>query len=374
MLVSHDGQLIIKQWPLTVWDLNFYFHAQPKLVYFLIAVVMTIAVIRMTSTPSQEKSFLGLAKRLVVSILCGIAVDIAILSLILCKLSHGPIDAFRFFTHNYLQGEVGELKLVDPDSLTVTASMALPERCSFARMALSTTVPGEMDSLVLLGDEFVHQLTWNSVSKELKLLPEWSKRYRTNGDGTFPGTGPAIFNGVTYFTDNTFPVSLYGHSYSMFSQPLNEFEKPLSVVHMTEKDSPPGFMFWSITVSPFVGDVLAWDIQGRSVQSRSAVDMSLHWEVKSMNTDCLTMAADKNHVYFSDHDMIPGDDTNKFLPWMKGSEEITKYLIVAHAQSGEVLVNVTISREDGVSPTMIVPGAHNDVIIGTSAGLSRLYA
>ena len=373
MLVTHDGLLVVKQWPFTVWDLNFLFHAQPKFMYLLIAIVTTVTAIRMTSIPTENKTIQGFTSHFAVSIIYGIVAVVIFLFAFLCKASHGPMDAFRFFTHNYLQGEVGELKLVDPDSLTVTASMALPERCSFARMALSTTVPGEMDSLVLLGDEFVHQLTWNSVSKELKLLPEWSKRYRTNGDGTFPGTGPAIFNGVTYFTDNTFPVSLYGHSYSMFSQPLNEFEKPLSVVHMTEKDSPPGFMFWSITVSPFVGDVLAWDIQGRSVQSRSAVDMSLHWEVKSMNADCLTMAADKNHVYFSDHDMMSGDDTNKFLPWMKQSNNVTKFLIVAHAQSGEVLVNVTISREGGISPTMIVPGAHNDVIIGTSVGISRLY-
>jgi hypothetical protein len=190
---------------------------------------------------------------------------------------------------------------------------------------------------------------------------------------TFPGTGPAIFNGVAYFTDNTFPVALSGHSYTMFSQPLTEFDKPLAAAPLTAPGSSPGFMFWSITVSPFEGDVLVWDIHGRSVQARRASDLSLHWEVRSMNADCLTIAADKKHVYFSDHSESPGDDVNAFIPWMKGVKDVTKYLIVADTGSGRVLVNATISREDGVFPSLIVPGAHNDVIIGTSVGISRLY-
>jgi hypothetical protein len=307
----------------------------------------------------------------------GFVAVVIMMSLLLTKLAGGRIDYARFFTNNFLQGEVGELKLIDPMTFDVTAEVLLPERCSFARMAMTTSTLGEVDKIVLTGDEFVHQVEWRSgrsnIPGELKNLPAWSKRYRTDGDGTFPGTGPAIFNDIAYFTDNTFPVSLSGQSYSMFSQPLNESIKALSSVPLTKAGVAPGFMFWSVTVSPFVGDILVWDIRGRSVQARRATDLSLHWEVESMNADCLTLAADRKHVYFSDHSHIPGDDINAFIPWMKEAKDVTKYLIVADTETGKVLVNATMSREDGIRPSMIVPGAHNDVIIGTSSGISRLY-
>jgi hypothetical protein len=373
MLVTHDGQLVIKQWPLMVQDLDFFFHAKPALLYFLIAIVTTISALRMTNIPAEEKTVRGLTIRHAISLLYGLVAVLVVMTLVLMKLANGPFDFVRFFSNNFLRGEVGELRLVDPDSLQVTAAITLPERCSFARMALTTSVPGELDTLVLLGDEFVHQVQWNSQTRELRNVPQWAKRYRTAGDGTFPGTGPAIFNDVAYFTDNTFAVALSGRSYTMFSQPLDEFDKPLLAAPLTEEGSSPGFMFWSITVSPFVGDVLAWDIRGRSVQARRASDLSLHWEVRSMNADCLTLAADKKHVYFSDHNVIPGQDVNAFLPWMRDIRDVTKYLIVADTETGRVLVNATISREDGIRPSMIVPGAHDDVIIGTSVGISRLY-
>mmetsp|Transcript_15492 Transcript_15492/g.29186 ORF Transcript_15492/g.29186 Transcript_15492/m.29186 type:complete len:559 (+) Transcript_15492:66-1742(+) len=373
MLVSHDGQLIIKQWPVVMRDVIFLFHGRPALMYFLIAVATTIITIRMTRTPSSEKSVGGLTRRLISSAVFGGLASVVAMAVVLTVLGNGRIDYVRFFTNNYLKGEVGELKLVDPISLEVTAAITLPERCSFARMALTTSIVNEVDSLVLLGDEFVHQLQWNSVSRELKYLPEWSKRYRTEGDGTFPGTGPAIFNNVAYFTDNTFPVTLFGRSYSMFSQPLDEFNAPLTSVSLTPPDSPPGFMFWSTTVSPFVGDVVVWDIRGRSVQSRKASDLSLHWEVEAMNADCVTIAADKKHVYFSDRDAIPSDSINSFISWMKQAKDVSMYFIVADTETGQVLVNTTMSRQDGIHPSMIVPGAYNDVIIGTPVGLSRLY-
>lgn len=373
MLVSHDGQLVVKQWPLVLRDMDFFFHAKPAMLYALLAAVTTITVLRMTRTPAKQRTLAGLGLRLVGSLLLGGAVALVILGVVLTKLANGRIDYVRFFSNNYLRGEVGELKLVDPLSLQVTAALTLPERCSFARMALTTSSRGEEDTLVLLGDEAVHQVKWNSLRRELTNVPLWSRRYRTNGDGTFPGTGPAIFNNTAFFTDNTFPVALSGRSYTMFSRPLDSFSGSLASAPLTPPGSAPGFMFWSITVSPFVGDVLVWDIRGRSVQARRASDLSLHWEVRSMNADCLTLAADRKHVYFSDHDVVPGDEVNGFVPFMREARDVTKYLIVADTETGRVLVNTSISREDGIRPSMIVPGAHDDVIIGTSVGISRLY-
>ena len=378
MLVTHDGQLVVKQWPLILRDLSFFFHAKPAILYTLLATAATISIFRLANAPADQKTVPAMTRRHAVSVVYCLIATLLIMSVILGKLAHGPFDAMRFFSYNYLQGELGELKLIDPDTLEITAALTLPERASFARMALTTSSPpteGEgVDTLVLLGDEFVHQVQWNSQRRELAGVPSWSRRYRSHGDGTFPGTGPAIFDNVAFFTDNTFPVALSGRSYTMFSRALDDMrDTPLLAAPLTAEDSPPGFMFWSTTVSPFEKDVLVWDIRGRSVQARRATDLSLHWEVKSLNADCLTVAADKQHVYFSDFNVVPGEEINAFIPWMKGVKDVTKYLIVAHTETGRVLVNVTIAREDGIGPSLIVPGAHNDVLIGTSNGISRLY-
>lgn len=51
-------------------------------------------------------------------------------------------------------------------------------------------------------------------------VSDWAERYRSRNEGTFPGTGPTIYRGVTYFTDNTYPVMLWAHSYNLFSKAL----------------------------------------------------------------------------------------------------------------------------------------------------------
>ena len=51
-------------------------------------------------------------------------------------------------------------------------------------------------------------------------VPDWAERYRSRNTGSFPGTGPAIYQGTTYFTDNTYPVMLYKPSYNLFSKAL----------------------------------------------------------------------------------------------------------------------------------------------------------
>jgi hypothetical protein len=53
-------------------------------------------------------------------------------------------------------------------------------------------------------------------------VSDWAERYRSRNEGTFPGTGPTIYRGVTYFTDNTYPVMLWAHSYNLFSKALQD--------------------------------------------------------------------------------------------------------------------------------------------------------
>jgi hypothetical protein len=174
---------LVKQWPLVLADMDFFFHGKPAIWYTLVAIVTTISVIRLTNTPVEERNVRGLTKRHAVSLVYSLVAVLAVLTIILTKLANGQFDCTRFFTNNYLGGEVGELKLLDPDSLQVTAAITLPERCSFARMALTTSELGSIDTIIVLGDEHVHQVSWSSQRRELKNVPAWSKRYRTAGDG-----------------------------------------------------------------------------------------------------------------------------------------------------------------------------------------------
>jgi hypothetical protein len=258
--------------------------------------------------------------------------------------------------------------------MKVTAQLTLAERCSYARMSL-TSLPNGEDALVLLGDEFSHQYRWNPEKGDLYEVKSWARRYRTTGDGTFPGTGPAIFNNTAFYTDNTFPIAIHGHSYSMFSQtldPLVTGPDAFRSVHLTEPGRG-GFMFWSITVSPFVGDVIVWDSFQNSVQSRRAHDLSLHWEINAKQLDCIVVSADKGHVYLTDfHHVLDGPLTDMYSG-LRSVKNASKFFIIADTETGKILLNRSLSTGPFSPPSLIVPSAHNDVIVASAHGITRLY-
>jgi hypothetical protein len=115
-------------------------------------------------------------------------------------------------------------------------------------------------------------------------VEEWAERYRSRNEGTFPGTGPAIYQGTVYFTDNTYPVMLFQHTYNLFSKQLQGLSTTsnttLGTASTTYEEVAPmqrvainqpgkaGFMFWSVVVSPVEGDVVVWDSAAHSVQVR----------------------------------------------------------------------------------------------------------
>jgi hypothetical protein len=417
MVVTHDGLLVIKQWNLIVEDLAFFIALVPKLVKFSVAIVVGSFSIYFGKYFIQKKSFSfgSLFSNLVYSILTPLIFLVLSFLILIYKLS-GPFDIFLYLFSNTIlnnRGGYGELKLVHPETLETVADLKLSERCSFARMALSTVIPNKEDAIVFLGDEFSHQVRWNSEDRTLYEVQEWSMRYRSRWTGTFPGTGPAIVDNAAYFTDNTYPVLLFGQSYTLFKQPLGgPYQQPQPqanekkvttypksfvvkendnhLVHAAEghenqnvplaiqlTPSGPGFMFWSTVVSPVVGDVIVWDIVGKSVQARRMSDLSLHWEVKAWNSDCLTVAADRGHVYMADFSSAP--TTVSGWGFAVGQESSTrntdsvKYLVVADTNTGKVLLNTTLSTRGGIRPALIMPGAHNDVLIGGTSGLVRLY-
>lgn len=162
-------------------------------------------------------------------------------------------------------------------------------------------------------------------TQRLYEVEEWAERYRSRNTGTFPGTGPAIYDNTVYFTDNTYPVMLFNPTYNLFSKQLqgpvtasasNTSSTYREVPHMqrAEINRPgrAGFMFWSVVVSPVEGDVIVWDSAASSVQVRRADDLSLRYNLSVRQSDCITMAADKGHIYMTHYSYGP-DGYESFL-------------------------------------------------------------
>jgi hypothetical protein len=403
MIVTSDGYLVIKQWPYLLEDTLFTVQAIPPLLAILVTLWLYFIY----------KAVLLASKRIrnsVISVTVGICIGSTILfivytvlfSVLVFTVSGGPFNLFRFITKTGANAGT-EIKIIHPITLEVVVDVAISERCSYGRMALSNTnfknELGDLiseDSLILACEEFSRQFRWEPVKKTLTELSGWSRRYRRRGEGSFTGTGPAILNEVAYYTDNTFPLGLYGSHYSIFRQPLNVEYQNVSTsepcsgyegscndsnVFLSERLSPTGtsgVMFWSVVVSPRTESVLVWDTHGGTVQMRNSHDLSLRWTIRTTNVDCATIADDRKHVYFSDYKFRPQimslwivsmnpAITNKMYPVN------TKYLIVADTETGKILSNVSIFEGSGIKASLIVPGANNDLFVGTTAGISRIY-
>eukprot|EP00602_Paraphysomonas_sp_CaronLab_P009241 CAMPEP_0185035846 /NCGR_PEP_ID=MMETSP1103-20130426/27903_1 /TAXON_ID=36769 /ORGANISM="Paraphysomonas bandaiensis, Strain Caron Lab Isolate" /LENGTH=555 /DNA_ID=CAMNT_0027573117 /DNA_START=5 /DNA_END=1672 /DNA_ORIENTATION=+ len=375
MLVTRDGLLVVKQWAMIFEDLAMLVLRFPTIPQVIVAVYVIALTLSTFTIRNKDYRLDNILSRNIYAMFIATGLLLVAVYVVVYKMAGGHFDVTKFFSTNTVltnYGGGGELKLIDPITLQPKASLQLVERCSFARMSLSSLPNGE-DALVLLGDEYSHQYRWNPKEESLYELTEWSMRYRSRWSGSFPGTGPAVFNNTVYFTDNTFPVLLSGETYSMFSQSLTSNAKEDRKKVPLTKNNQPGFMFWSVTVSPFEGDVVVWDTHGRSVQARRANDLSLHWEIRAWQMDCITIAADRGHVYLSDYDKGVTTGINSWLGSMNHVPNVTKYLIVADTHTGEIMVNTTVFYGTGMKPSLIVPGAHNDIIMGTPTGIARFY-
>ncbi|MEZ5292908.1 MAG: hypothetical protein R2745_17640 [Vicinamibacterales bacterium] len=273
----------------------------------------------------------------------------------------------------------GHLLVVDPDSLAVEQTVAPPERCAYARTAMAPAgLDAEMAAdrtgaapadewLVLAGDERI--MRWRYRAGRLTYDASWTERYRHWGDGSFPGTGPCVYRQVVYYTDNTFPVGLTG-GYRLFRKPLagglNQTSAELS-------GDEPGFMFFAVVVSPVRGDILVWDTAQGFLEARGLSDLERRWRVVIRNSDCVAVAADRDHVYVTDHDA-----PLSLRAWMATVSSrprwpaIQKAFVVLDAATGQERLRVPLGAGSPVA-SMIVPGSDDDVFIATRAALVRVH-
>jgi hypothetical protein len=179
MLVTHDGYLLVKQWSFHVGDLPLILASKKILkkvhtslvgifvILFFAILYRKTSVTERSTTKMVAYAFIATFFGYLFASFLGIAGLIAAF-----RTAQGEFNMLRFVTDGWLSsnGGGGELRLIDPISLQVKASMQLPERCSFARMALQAirNPQGDIeDAIVLLGDENVHQVRWRPSTSEL---------------------------------------------------------------------------------------------------------------------------------------------------------------------------------------------------------------
>jgi hypothetical protein len=465
MLVTSDGNLIVKQWNMNIDDMFMMkFSSSPVMMRKVITAVYTVFITLLIvwgrfsrpvlatsfaaskhATASKQRvfSFTGLLLEAFIGLLLGTMAFVGIFSLIVYKTA-GPYSLKQFLLSGLVWDDGaggGELKVINPLTFEVIANLQMCERAGYPRMALApitvkdpvTGEDQEEDAIAFLGDINSYQVRWSPTYQELYAVPEWTRRYRNKWDGSFPGTGPAIFNNTVFFTDNTFPAFLWGRTFKLFRMPLlpevptqltrtkrselmqrhtrfaqttedtsnkqttnmqihaqNQIEYSyarttalgsgavgadiVEGVHLT--DNQPGFLFFSVAISPIEQDVLVWDTPSRSLQARRMHDLSLHWEAKVRNMDCVVVAADKGQVYVTDYD-IGSDDANRYLAEITPGEEsivnASKMIVVLNATTGDVLANRTITSNEPMWVSLIIAGANDDVFFGTSSGLVRVF-
>lgn len=409
MTITSDGYIVVKQWNFNLEDALYmklstdYLVAKITTAFFVI--FSTIVVYLSPFSRRRVKfSYSGFLLELLLASMLTITVVVFVVANGIRASTGGPFSTWEFITNDIVfrnGGGGGELQVIDPISLQVVSSIQLCERSSYPRMSVAPIVnhKGEAeDVIVYLGDENIYQIRWSITSKTLYPVSGWTKKYRTRWSGSFPGTGPAIYDNVVFFTDNTFPIFLFGHTFKLFRLPLDQgavvdpqaeasslvtrfgggaVPAPLlSGVHLTEEG--PGFLFYSTVVSPVEGDVIVWDVAHKSVQARRMDDLSLHWETKLWNVDCLMVAADKGHVYVTDYSDASAT-ANDYLREISRSPQVakltnlTKFFIVLDASNGKVLSNITVSSGEQMWPSMIIAGSHGDVFFGTPSGLFRVH-
>ena len=181
MLVTQDGYLVIKQWSFNSMDLLLMYCKSSTLKRVLatclilgLAIAFQLLIIPALRQSQPINNWIFWPFRLVyLVLLAGLLSGTAYLTfnLIVLQSRTGAYNPLRFLLDGVLSPNQGggELKLVHPLTLAVVAEAQLPERCSFARMALTSIVTEgqDEDAIVLLGDESVHQFRWRINSQEL---------------------------------------------------------------------------------------------------------------------------------------------------------------------------------------------------------------
>ena len=382
LMTFPDGRILVKQWTQNYIEAWFFASVVPPLMLACLLPALLFTLLAFCwFKPKQQHLWLpwSLGTVLIATFLLqGTFYGVV-------TLFSGTFDFFPFFFPS--QETTAAFRIIDPLSLRVLSTTYMDERHSYPRLAIEEQVQdGKKTSFVFsLGDEHITKWRYDpgeegSQSPRLEKEEAWAARYRRWGDGSWPGTGPSLLNGTLFFTDNTYPVFLT-NGYRMYQKSTKASEDQdgdqdgdLYQTWIRTKEEGPGFMYWSVTGNPGNDGVVVWDIGNAQVQGRSSKNISiLQWEAPALNTDCLSVSVKSNHVDASDYDIRIPTNLHMDYAGMLGTTRKMKSLVVLNATDGSEVARKELG-EGKVYPSMLIPGFHNDVYVGLTDQLVRVYA
>ena len=290
---------------------------------------------------------------------------------------------------------MSRIYILDPITLATVDSCAPVDRVSYGRMAMSpvhTSASGpkvsntrarsgknnENQSCNSLGDEWLVIpgetliMRWRIQQGMLKYDEKWSETYRVADTKTFAGTGPSIANDVVCYTDNTFPFFQSKTGFKLYMKDLSTYA-PQKCAELSSDN--PGFMFWSTVVDPVHKAFIVWDIHNGKIMSYDGNNCTLRWEAPFRSYDCIAVAADRNHVYATHHDLELEHivDHARQVGIAPNKKVAEKELIVLNSKDGSVIKRISLGKI-AASASVIMPGRNNDVYIGhRNGGIARIY-
>lgn len=148
----------------------------------------------------------------------------------------------------------GWLLLVDPDTLQIDVQQS--EALSSARLTIQQEADG---SATLYQVNATQSLRFKITDAGFVLDQDWTRDYRTEGDGTTQASSPLLFGeiGQVVFADNTAPGATT--PINLYDQPVNVADLPVQLEGVNAFDSDlPGFNFFMVAGDPFETQTLVY--------------------------------------------------------------------------------------------------------------------
>lgn len=256
----------------------------------------------------------------------------------------------------------GWLLLVDPNTLKIDVQQS--EELSSARLTIQQAPDG---SATLYQVNATQSLRFKITDAGFVLDQEWTRGYRTEGDGTTQASSPLLFGeiGQVVFADNTAPGVTT--PISLYDQPVNVDDLPEQLDGINAFDSElPGFNFFMVAGDPFETQTLVYYDPINNFLGAHTV----------LSDGTLQRLWQRNGVYkvSASPAIVPDRD----LLYVDNYQNGTDSFVVLRLSTGEELATVPLAANLPTIGTIFL-GMNDDVYIlsseaGTDSGLiSRIF-
>jgi hypothetical protein len=257
----------------------------------------------------------------------------------------------------------GWLLLVDPDMLQIDVQQS--EALSSARLTIQQAPDG---SATLYQVNATQSLRFKITDAGFLLDQEWTRDYRTEGDGSTQASSPLLFGkiGQVVFADNTAPGATT--PINLYDQPVNVGDLPVTLEGVNAFDSDlPGFNFFMVAGDPFETQTLVYYDPINNFLGAHTV----------LSDGTLQRLWERNGVYkvSASPAIVPDRD----LLYIDNYQDGTDSFVVLRLSTGEELATVPLAANLPTIGTIFLGLSEDVYILSSEAGsknglISRIYS